>query len=113
MKIFNSRFLGQTYYKFTIGWAIINLPLSLLGWGTFAKVWQPTLDYYGIPFYPVLFGFPLVMAVFGYFIGDTMIKKKVQAEIASLTNEEANPQFFRVCGQLDAIVEHFGIEVKK
>jgi hypothetical protein len=113
MKIINGKFLGQTYYKFTIGWAIINLPLSLLGWGTFAKVWQPTFNYYHIPFYLVLIGFPIIMAIFGLIIGDLMIKKKVQSEINSLLNQQGNPEFLEVCNDIKAIKAHLGIGDEK
>jgi len=109
----NSGSIGRTYYKFTIGWQIINLPLSLLGWGTFAKVWQTTFEFYHIPFNLVLFGFPVLMAFMGFLIGDQMIKKKVQAEMQSLVNIEANPQFVRQCKQLNAITKHLGIVVEE
>ncbi|MGA2105018.1 hypothetical protein [Methanoregula sp.] len=105
MKIFNSAFLGRTYYKFTLGWQIINLPLAFIGYLTFAKVWQPTIEYYNIPFLPVLIGFPILLALIGFVIGDLMIKKKVQAEINSLVNREANPQFFELCADVKDIKE--------
>lgn len=92
MKILNSKFLGQAYYKFTLGWSVISIPISLIGYLTFVKVWQTTFDYYHIPFILVLIGFPLLLLVVGFATGNFMIKHRIQAEVNSLINLQANPE---------------------
>ena len=103
--MFTSRFLGQTYYKFMLGWGIISLPLSLVGYLTFVKVWQTTFDFYHIPFVLVLIGTPLCLIIVGFVIGHMMIKHRVQAEINSLVNLQANPELLQIFEKLDTIIE--------
>jgi hypothetical protein len=93
MKLFNSKFLGRLYYKFQIGFAPITYLLAFIGFFTFAKVWQTTFDYYHIPFQAMLVLFPMGILAFAALLGHVMIVKNLQAEMTSLINTEANPEF--------------------
>jgi hypothetical protein len=106
MRILNSKFLGQTYYKFTLGWGIISIPVSLIGYLTFVKVWQATFEFYRIPFILVLTVFPILLIAVGFSIGHMMIRHQVQAEINSLINRQANRELCMVLEKLDIIIKN-------
>jgi hypothetical protein len=106
MQVLNSKFLGQTYYKFTLGWGIISIPVSLIGYLTFVKVWQPTFEFYHIPFLLVLTAFPILLLAVGFGIGHYMIKHRVQAEINSLINLQANPEVRMILEKVDIIIRN-------
>lgn len=102
-RILNSRFLGRTYFKFQIGFQPLNYILAFVTFLTFAKVWQSTFDYYGVPFWTMLFVFPMFLLGVAAVLGHIMIKKNVQGEIQSLINTEANPELLEIFKRFDKL----------
>ena len=86
------------------------MPLNLVGYLTFVKVWQATFDFYHIPFVLVLLGTPLCLILAGFAIGHMMVKHRIQAEINSLINLQANPELLQIFEKLDTIIEKLNEE---
>jgi hypothetical protein len=89
--------IGRFYYKFQIGFSPMSYALSLIGFLTFAKVWQGTFEYYGIPFAVVVVGMPVCVLATAALIGHYMITKNIQSAMTSLINTEGNPEFAEMC----------------
>ena len=89
--------------KFQIGYAPMGYALALIGFLTFAKVWQGTFEDYGIPFAVVLVLCPFLILAFAFVMGHYMVHFKVQEAMQSLGNTEGNREFKRQCDDVKAI----------
>jgi hypothetical protein len=58
-----SAFLGRFSARFTRGFSRAGVIVGILNILTFAKVWQGTFDYYGIPIIAVVISIPLVFVL--------------------------------------------------
>ena len=111
--ILSSKFIGENWYKFTAGWGMITLVMgAFFTFTTWAKVWQPTFDYYGIPYVPVIATGFFIMLVAGWILGDFWIRKNMVAHQTSLLNKN-NPEFEKVCQQLDYVYKKLKEEEKR
>jgi hypothetical protein len=89
--------------KFQIGYAPLGYILALLGFLTFAKVWQSTFEWMGIPFWIVLAISPLCVFVGAFLLGHCMVCFKVQEAMQSLGNTEGNKEFNTLCEDVKEI----------
>ena len=80
--------------------------LQFIGFLTFVKVWQTTLEFYHLPFEPILIGTPVAIFIAEFIIGHFQIKSKVQAEMNSMLNLEANPELLLLLEKLDTIIKN-------
>jgi len=92
MKVLNSKFIGHAYQKIQIGSSWVNMGLQFIGFLTFVKVWQSTIEFYHLPFDVILIGIPIVIFGLEFLIGHIQIKSKVMSEMNSLMNMEGNPE---------------------
>lgn len=97
--------IGRKYVKFQIGYVIISYALSLIGFLTFAKVWQETFEYYGIPFWAVVVLCPFFIFGIAFILGHCWIYFKIQEAMQSLGNTEANKEFADLCRDVKEIKE--------
>lgn len=100
-----SEHIGRAYVKFQTGYTPIAYTLSLIGFLTFAKVWQGTFEYYGIPFTIIVVLCPILILVVAFILGHSMIYFKVQEAMQSLGNQEANKEFSELCRDVKEIKE--------
>jgi hypothetical protein len=98
-----SEHIGRAYMKFQIGYAPVGYALALLGFLTFAKVWQGTFEDFGIPFAMVLLMSPVLVVSGVFVLGHYMVRFKVQEAMQSLGNTEGNREFKRQCDDVKAI----------
>ena len=100
-----SEYIGRAYVKFQTGYTPITYTLSLISFLTFAKVWQGTFEYYGIPFVFVVVLCPVLILGVAFILGHCMIHFKVQEAMQSLGNTEANKEFAELCKDVKEIKE--------
>jgi len=100
-----SKPIGRCYVKFQTGYTVISYVLSLIGFLTFAKVWQSTFEYYGVPFSIVVVICPILILGVAFVMGHCMIHFKVQEAMQSLGNNEANKEFAELCRDVKEIKE--------
>ena len=98
-----SKRIGRVYMKFQIGYAPLGYILALLGFLTFAKVWQSTFEWLGIPFWIVLALSPICVFVGAFVLGHCMVCFKVQEAMQSLGNNEGNKEFNTLCEDVKEI----------
>jgi hypothetical protein len=98
-----SEHLGRAYMKFQIGYGPMGYALAIVGFLTFAKVWQGTFEDYGIPFAVVIFLCPALILTAAILLGHCMVYFKVQEAMQSLGNTEGNREFKRQCDDVKAI----------
>ena len=92
MKIIDSKLIGHTYQKIQIGSSWVSMGLQFVGFLTFVKVWQSTIEFYHLPFFPILIGSPIIAIIAEFLIGHIQIKSKVMSEMNSMMNLEGNPE---------------------
>ena len=88
-----SRFLGENWFRFITGWAFANVLNGVVQYLILVKVWQSTIEYYGIPFLAILIIMPFVFGGGVWLLGYLIISKNVLAAQNSLQNRQANPEF--------------------
>lgn len=106
MQVLNSKFIGRAYQKIQIGAGWVSMGLQFIGFLTFVKVWQTTIEFYGLPFAPILVITPAVLIVVEFLIGHFHIKSKVQSEMNSMLNLEANPEVILMLEKMDLIIKN-------
>jgi hypothetical protein len=92
-----SKLIGENWFKFILGWGYIGILFTFLSYLTFAKVWQATIEYYGIPFVVVIIIAPPLLFISSWYIGDFVIRKNLLSHQISLQNRDANPEFKELC----------------
>ena len=100
-----SRFLGENWFRFNIGWGVVVVVNGIVNYLTFAKVWQGTIEYYGIPFAVAIVALPVTILAGGWVVGYLIIKKNVLAAQNSLQNRQANPEFVALIEQVKRMEE--------
>ena len=88
----NVEFIARMKLRFFIGWTIISVPAWILNLETFAKVWSPTFEYYGISSTLVYLGIPAVFVVSCYYIGHFWDMWGIWNRENDYTNRANNPQ---------------------
>lgn len=63
MPVLWSSFLGRFSARFTRGFSRAGVIVGIINILTFAKVWQGTFDYYGIPLVAVIVSIPLIFVL--------------------------------------------------
>jgi hypothetical protein len=106
MKILNSKFIGHAYQKIQIGAGWVNMALQFMGFMTFVKVWQGTIEFYNLPFVPILIITPFIVIGSEYLIGHYQITTKVQSEMNSLLNLQSNPEVLAILQKVDTILRN-------
>jgi hypothetical protein len=91
--------------KFQVGYTPVTYALSLIGFLTFAKVWQTTFENNGIPFLIIIALFPIVVLTGAFLIGHGIIRFKIQEAMQTLGNSEANKEFAELCNDVKEIKE--------
>ena len=102
--------IGRNYFRFQIGYGFVSIANSIFSYFTFAKVWQPSFEYYGIPFGFVLAGIPACMTLIAWLLGYYYIKAGLLSAQVSLNNTEGNPEFALMCKRVDLICKKMEIE---
>lgn len=100
-----SEYIGRAYMKFQVGYTPMTYALSIIGFLTFAKVWQSTIESYGIPFAIIIALFPIILFIGAFSIGHGIIVYKIQEAMQSLGNTEANKEFAELCNDVKEIKE--------
>jgi hypothetical protein len=89
----DKKFIARSRLRFTLGLGIIGAFISIISILTFAKVWEETFKFYGIPMiivYVILpLGFGLACWCIGYFYDVKGIWKEENSHI----NASLNPEF--------------------
>lgn len=91
--------------KFQVGYTPATYVLSIIGFLTFAKVWQSTFESYGIPFVIIIVLFPIALFISAFSVGHWIIVYKIQEAMQSLGNTEANKEFAELCRDVKEIKE--------
>jgi hypothetical protein len=101
MKESTKEFLARSKYRFFNGTSFAGVLTGLLGILTFAKVWAPTFEFYGIS--PVLayVSIPAFYILFCYFGGFAYELSGIQAKEISHQNKNVNPEVVRLLANGD------------
>jgi hypothetical protein len=110
MKDTTKAFVARNKLRLFIGASFVGLFLSFLGYETFAKVWADTFAYYGIP--PMLmYALGPILIVSGcWLVGYEYEKQKIWEYEVSHQNVNINPEFSKVCRDIEKIKAVLGID---
>jgi len=95
--MFNKKFIARSRLRFGLGMAIIGSLLTVINMLTFAKVWQPTFEAYGIPMLAVYIILPFGFIISSWFIGYIYDVKGLWKEETSHTNIYLNQEWMILC----------------
>jgi hypothetical protein len=90
---FDGDFIARSRLRFSLGIGIIGYAISALNILTFAKVWQSTFDYYGVPIMLMYTVFPIGFVFACWYIGYIYDTKGYWGKENSHVNLKMNPEF--------------------
>lgn len=103
-------FIARNKLRLFVGSAFVGLVLSFLSYETFAKVWADTFSYYGIPPLLVYILGPVFIFLGCWFVGYEYEIQRLWAYEVSHQNKNINPEFVKVCEDIEKIKKVLGIE---
>lgn len=95
--------VGRNLQYFQTGWSYVGMAIGLLNLWTFAKVWQGTTDYLGIPFLLVIAGLPLIVVCGARLFGKFFYQKKLAAGMMEVCNNQGNDEFLKMRDDVENI----------
>jgi|WetSurMetagenome_2_1015567.scaffolds.fasta_scaffold07071_12 hypothetical protein len=93
----DKKFIARSRLRFGLGVGIIGSFLSVINILTFAKVWQPTFENYGIPMAVIYIIMPVGYLSICWMIGYLYDVKGIWKEETSHSNAFLNPEFVVLC----------------
>jgi hypothetical protein len=87
-----------------------GITISLMGILTFSKVWEQTFQYYNIPMVSLYIILPVGYMVLCWVIGLWYEQSGMWGAENSHINNNMNPEFLKVCRDIELIKQKLGIE---
>lgn len=106
------KYIALTRMRFGLGLGIIGMFTSIIGMLTFAKVWEETFLFYGVPMITVYLFLPLGFFGACWWIGYLYDVKGIWKEETSHQNMKLNPEFLTVLANMDHMVKNLDILTK-
>jgi len=95
--MFDKKFIARSRLRFTLGLGIIGSFLTIINMLTFAKVWEGTFIYYGVPMLIIYIILPMGYMISCWCIGYLYDVKGIWKEETSHANANLNPEFVVLC----------------
>lgn len=108
-----TEFIARTRVRFLLGSAMANITVSFVTLLTFLKVYEPTLNFYHIPIYPLYALTPISYAVVCWWIGLWYQNSGIWQEEATFGNKNLNPEFLEIYESMKEIKKALNIPEKK
>jgi hypothetical protein len=112
-KITDKKFIARSRLRYILGTGVIGALISAVNLLTFAKVWENTFLYYGIPPIAVYFILPVFYIAACWYIGFIYDTRGIWGEETSHSNEYLNPEFKKLVKDIKQIKDKLGIEEEK
>lgn len=103
-------FLARSRIRFLLGSSMAGITISLMGILTFSKVWEQTFQYYNIPMVSLYIILPVGYMVLCWVIGLWYEQSGMWGAENSHINNNMNPEFLKVCRDIELIKQKLGIE---
>ena len=107
MKDTTKAFIARNKLRLFIGLGFLGFFTSMINYLTFAKVWAPTFEYYGIN--PQII---YVLAIPGVIVGAFVMGYVYDRlhlwgfEVSYQNSANINPEFEKICGQINYLYEN-------
>ena len=111
--MFDKKFIARSRLRFGLGLGIIGSFLTIINMLTFAKVWQPTFESWGIPMLFMYFVLPFGYLVTCWAIGYLYDVKGIWKEETSHSNAYLNPEFVILCDNVISLSDELKETNKK
>jgi hypothetical protein len=106
-------FIARVKLRFFIGMSILMVVMNLFTILTFAKVWAPTFQFYGIPPIVIEIILPALFILSCYCVGHYWDMVGIWNREADYTNQANNPQVLVILDDLTKIKNKLGIKEEK
>jgi hypothetical protein len=95
------KFIARSRLRYSLGVGVVGMFTSAIGILTFAKVWENTFVYYGIPPVSIYIAMPIGFFVVCFCIGYIYDVKGIWKEETSHSNTKLNPEFVTICENVE------------
>lgn len=96
-------FIARHRLRFGAGVGLIGSFFSIFSLLTFAKVWEPTFVFYGIPPILVYIGFPIAYIVMCWGVGYIYDRKGLWKAEVAFGNRQQNPELMEMYDDIKKI----------
>jgi len=109
----NVDFIAMHRLRFMAGVGIVGSIITVVNILTFAKVWEDTFRFYGIPPVMVYTLFPIAYVGVCWYVGYIYDKKGLWKAETKFGNQKQNEDFLEVCDNVKCIMQHLELTAPK